>query len=579
MGKKEKHLITDVLIVGGGGAGARAAIEVARLGLRATMALKGRLGKSGATPTAPGDYALDSNSACELGLPGDRSDSKEIFLQDIVKAGQYLNDQRVVEAFVEDAPARLVDLIDMGVPWTRLHRYGGHSYPRGAEVGKIGETGVSIMNALRKEAQNLGVEVIEDCVGFDLLVKDDTVVGAVCLDLPRGKVMIIRAKAVVLATGGGSRLYSFTSNPEECTGDGIAMAYRAGAELVDMEFVQFLPTSPVWPPGLKGLDIFAVYLKPIGLLEAWLLNSWGERFMSKWDPVRMELSTRDIITAAITTEIKEGRGGPHGGVYLSVRHLPENLIDNFAQRLMPGWEFCGFSLKGFGIDLKKDALEVAPAAHYFNGGVKIDDKCQTNLRGLFAAGEMTGGLHGANRLSGNAVAETQVFGARAGHYAAEFAAAAPLLDISQQMLEEPRGKIYSLLDKEPEIAAFELYREIQEIAWEGIGPLRTAQGLTLTIEKAEKIRKDALPRMAATSKEPIYNIEWMKGIESYNMVDLVEIIAKTALKREESRGSHYRTDFPKTDTKGGLCNLVVKKVDGTMNIERRFVKMTKFKPD
>ena len=357
-GDRSIILKTDILIIGSEGAAAHDA------GAKVLVATKGRQGRSGATLTALADMDVDSRSAKELlGLPGDPNDSMEHFFDDILKEGKYVNNQKLVEVHVTDAPLRIKELIDWGLRVRDLVRNPGHSYPRG-----IHASGKDMTMTLVKQVRKRKIKVAEDMMVVDLLTSDGVVVGALALNLRSGEFVTISAKATIIATGGGMMVYPIQTAPQELTGDGQAIAYRAGAELVDMEMIQFRPCNFLWPPAWRGVG-FPFTIGPAGGMDIWLLNRYGQRFMSKWDPERMEKSTRDNLSIGIMTEILEGRGTPAGGVYMSLAHLPHNLIDYYLEWASKGgfslkarWKYQGFDFAELMEKVKKGyAMEVAPA--------------------------------------------------------------------------------------------------------------------------------------------------------------------------------------------------------------------------
>ena len=342
-------------------------------------------------------------------------------MRDMVVEGKYLNDQRLARLQVTEAPARLREMREWGLRVYEVRQMPGHSYPR-----NVYTSGGDMARTLGKQVRRRPIKVVEEVMATDLLLSDGRVVGAVGLDIQRGRPVVIRAGAVVLASGGAHNVFPFTTGPEDLTGDGQAMAIRAGAEMLGMEMVQSLPTILLSPPMMRG-SLFIFLLGPQSGVRGWLLNRYGERFMERWDPARMERSTRDVLSVAIASEIAAGRGSPSGGVYYSTAHLPRNLVGDFARwgakpYLHADWTAHGLDYKPVAEALMSgEGVEVAPAVHFFMGGVRIDERCQTSVPYLLAAGEVTGGLHGANRLSGNAFTQMLVQGKVAGQRAAEMA--------------------------------------------------------------------------------------------------------------------------------------------------------------
>lgn len=573
-------LYTDVLIIGSEGAGARAAISASDAGVEVTMVTKGRLGRSGATLTGAADLDVDSASLYRLLGRGDPDDSPEQFFRDMVIEGKYLNDQPLVEAHVQDVPRRAAELLEWGLKVYDVRQMPGHSYPRNMYT-----SGHDLVMVLKRQVQKRPIRLLEDTLVTDILVSDGRAVGAVALDLRSGEPLVVHAKALVLATGGGHNIYAYNTGPEDLTGDGHAMALRAGATLINMEMTQFIPTTIISPPMARG-NLFPFLLGPQNALKVWLLNKYGERFMARWDPVRMEHSTRDLLSIGIMNEILEGRGGPEGGVYFSLAHLPKNLIEDFARWgakpfIKADWSAHGHSFRGVVERLKAgDAIEVAPAAHFFMGGVQIDEHTRTTVPGLFGAGEVTGGTQGANRLSGNAFAQIVTQGARAGQAAAVFArregrGAPPAESLLRQLLE----RIQMPLQRPGGVTAYELRRELQQMAAERVGVLRTGQALQEAVDRLEQLRRDALPRVYSRCQDRHYNREWTECLQVENMLLILVAIARSALLRQESRGAHYRRDFPRTDNRHWLRNTVVALREDQLYLTTSPVRITSLHPE
>jgi succinate dehydrogenase/fumarate reductase flavoprotein subunit len=570
---------TDVLIIGSEGAGARAAIQVHDQGHHALIITKGRFARSGATITAGMDIDMDSRSAKELlGLAGDPADSPEIFFEDMVVEGRFINNQKIVEAHVQEAPQRIKEVVDWGMEVVGFLHGPGHRYPRG-----VYSSGGELMKALRKEVKARKIEVLEDVMALDFLKQDGRVNGILCLDLRKGEFFTVAAKTFIVATGGGMRLFPVTTAPEELTGDGQAMAWRAGADLIDMEMVQFLPCCFITPPAWSGIT-FPFFMGPgVGGVDAWLLNKFGNRFMSKWDPENMERTTRDILSIAVMNEVVEGRGSPNGGVFYSIKHLPDNLIDYFPiwrnePYLSPNWEFKGFKLKGFMEEMKRGyACEVGPACHFFMGGIRVNENGQTTVPGLYACGEVAGGTHGGNRLTGNACTQILVQGYRAGDAAAKEAKVAPEPVIDQDQIERLKKEFLAPLEAKDGISSFSMRKRLQTLAWEKVGVLRTGELLTEALKTIGNL-KEEIPQIAVKAKEPRYNREWIEALQVGNLLTLLEAIARSALSREESRGAHYRRDFPEMGDEKWLKNVVIKNAQGKTQVETVPIVITSYDP-
>lgn len=570
----DRIIETDIFIIGSEGAGARAAIEANKYGVSITVATKGYLGKTGATVTGDADVDLDSKSAIELlGLKGNPNDSPEKFFEDMVRESKYISNQKLVEIHVNEAPARVKDLVDFGARINEIVHNPGHSYPRGAWL-----PGPQFVSALVKELSKCKVDKLEHTIVTDLLTEDGRVVGATALKFDTGEFMLIRAKAIIICAGGCLRIYPHTTAPDDLTGDGQVMAYLAGAKMIDMEFPMFLPYTLLYPPALDGIDFpFLV----VNRLEAHALNKHGRRYMGRWDPVRMERSTRDINSIGIAMEVLEGRGSPRGGVYVSLKHLPANLIQN-ATTWFPAnlrnWRYGGFKIEEFIPDFRENAMETGPACHFQNGGIQINEKCETNIPGLFAAGEGTGSIMGANRISGNALTMTQVWGARVGKFAAQFAKKEKFGRINPEMAKKIRDRVFAPLEKSRGVDVIELRKRLQKLAGEKVGVVRDKENLEEAIRKIDEIQRTEIPNLYAKTKSRIYNREWIETIQVPNMVQVLEMIAKASLMRTESRGALYRRDYPKTDNIKWLKNIVIQKVNDHMSLKTQPSVITKMKP-
>ena len=559
----DEEILCDVLIIGTEGTGARAAIEAVEQGVKVLAVTKGFQARSGATLTADGEIDVDSRSCRELfGVPGSPDDSPEQFAIDMIREGDYLADQRLVAIHTEEAPARVKELLEWGARLEGFIQAPGHTYPRGLWI-----PGLKLARLLARRMRQMGVSVLENTMVVDLLRDEEGVLGAIALHLPTGRILLLRCRAVVLATGGAMRVFPLTTAPEELTGDGLAMALRCGAVLQDMEFPMFLPYTFLTPPALRGV-IFPYDVS--ALLEVHALNRHGERYMARWDPHRLEKSTRDINSVAAAVEIRSGRGSPAGGTYLSLRHLPKNLLE-FSAEWFPenlrGWRAAGFRLKDFFADLD-DAWEVAPACHFWNGGIRIDERCATNVPGLFAAGEGTAGIHGANRLAGNALTMTQVWGRRAGFFAAKFAESTELRDVPESRLEHVIRKVTRLREPSSGPSVVEMRQEIRRISGELVGIVREEDRLLRALEAISGLREE-LPRQHVEGQDFCFNREWVEGLQNENLLDVLECVVRASLVRKESRGAMYREDYPFTDDERWLCNLLLQRKGDIWIMEER----------
>ncbi len=557
---------TDVLIVGSGGAGLRAAIEARRAGVDVIVMSKGALGRSGATITASADVSVDSASARRIfGFPGELKDSPEVFLEDVLRGGKYLNNRRLAQVMCEEAPARVEEMAQWGAHFEHLYITPGHTYPRGLWI-----KGKNFVNTLVRQVRRAGVKAMDHTMAVDLIKVSGRIAGVLAMDLASGQLVAVRAKSVVLATGGGMAAYPITTAPNDLVGDGIAMAYRAGAEIVDAEFPMFL-LGMLAPPALVGMNYpFALLMR----LSAHLYNREGERFMERWDPVKREKATRDVLTVACMNEILEGRGGPGGGVFLSVRHLPEDLIEHFGHwystewQGKPPWHYEGFDMKPFLPDLSRHSIETAPSCHFWNGGIRIDERTWTGLEGLYACGEAAGGIHGVNRLSGNALTDVLVFGYRAGTAAAEDARQVAHGPWDEQLVAERAQELLALRRRDAGPVVGDFSEPMKWVAERSIGPVRDGETLREVLEHIAALRED-VANVRVTTPNDAYNREWVQAIQLGYKLDVMEMVARAALAREESRGSHYRRDFPEMSDQW-LCNgYIHRAADGSMALTHK----------
>jgi len=525
---------TDVLVIGSGGAGCRAAIEASKQGLDVTIISKGLSFKSGCTTLAEGGY----NAA--FGYV-DEEDSTEAHFKDTLKGGAYLNDTKLVKILVEEAPERLGELESYGAMFDRQESgklnqrpFGGQTFRRTCFQGD--RTGHEMMTALKEEVIRRGIKTIEEMIITKLLTddEDESIRGACGLSLKTSDFLIFQARSTVLATGGAGWMYPVTSNAMQKTGDGYALAYQVGADLLDMEQVQFHPTGMLYPESRRGVLITEAVRGEGGRL----FNSKGERFMKKYDP-RGELATRDVVARAIYQEIIEGRGTKRGGVYLDVTHLPREVIEEKLETMLQ-------QFLDIGIDIREEPMEVAPTAHHFMGGARINEHGETTVKNLFAAGEVAGGVHGANRLGGNALADTQVFGRRAGEAAAKNA----LLkkdekyeDVIMEQATAEQDRIQSLF-KDGEYYPFEIRKELQEVMWKYVAIIRNKEGLKTAIARIKEL-KEMLARVKVPSVD-VYNKDLQDALEAEKLLEVALLTAESALIREESRGAHFRGDYPET---------------------------------
>ncbi|HET9323569.1 MAG TPA: FAD-binding protein [Gaiellaceae bacterium] len=544
----------DVVVIGAGGAGLRAAIETSALGARTALLSKSLLGKAH-TVMAEGGVAAALGNV-------DEDDSWETHFQDTIFGGKYLNNWRMAELHAREAPERVLELERWGgvfdrTPDRRLSQraFGGHTFKRLVHIGD--RTGRELLRTVQDRAVHQGVDVFMELTVTRLLTDGDRVCGAFGYWRQTGGFVAFRARAVLLATGGAGRCWRITSNSWECTGDGHALAYEAGAELIDMEFVQFHPTGMVWPPGVVGLLVTEAVRGEGGILR----NADGERFMERYDPDRLDLSTRDVVARAIYTEVKEGRGSPRGGVYLDVSHLPEATVKTKLEGMYDQFEQLA------GVDITSAPMEVGPTCHYFMGGVRVEPETgASSVPGLYAAGECSGGMNGANRLGGNSLSDLLVFGRRAGDGAARHAAQTPPPEIDDQQVAEAADELNRFLDGPGSEDPYELQSELEETMQELVGIFRDADGLSTAIARLEDLSRRA-GNARAPSGGRAFNPGWNLCRDLRTMTTCAEAVARAALRREESRGAHSRLDFPDYDEYWGGHNLVVSKGPEGMRLE------------
>ncbi len=558
----------DVLVVGTEAAGGIAAIAASE-GADVLMVTKGVMGKSGVTIMAVATYSA----------PLAKGDSPGVTLRDTIIGGRFLNDQHLADIFSREAAQTVKELERYGVRWAKDgERYlqlamPGHTYVRGCYTQPIGTTGRQITRALVKEARRRNIQLLDDTFVTDILTRDGRAIGVTAIDLRRGEFLVIKAKCTILATGGGMEVYRGNCGAREATGDGYSMAYRLGLPLRDMEFVQYYPTVMIWPKRLFGQQTVTRLRYE---LNAQLLNFYGERFMNRYDPARMEKSTRDIVARAIQTEVKEGRGTEHGGAYMDVSYLPRRVVETAIARLYPGYDFGGVNMLDEGIDIREEPIEVAPGAHFFMGGLVADEWGDVGLPGLLACGEVVGGVHGANRLGGNALPEMSVFGLRAGRRAVETAKKEKaFIEPVPAQVREIRDRRYAIFFRDGGIRPKDVREEIQQVMWDNLLALRDERTIETALRKLETIRSEKLSRLVLSSRTRNYNLEWVEALEAEVMTDVAEMIARAALERKESRGAHYRFDFPAEDNERWLVNLIIRQEAGRMKIDRRPASLSK----
>jgi succinate dehydrogenase / fumarate reductase flavoprotein subunit len=579
----------DVLVIGAGGAGLRAAIEAAAAGARVGLVCKSLLGKAHTVMAEGGAAAAMANV--------DDRDSWRVHFADTMRGGQYLNNWRMAELHAKEAPDRIRELEAWGALFDRTddgrilqRNFGGHRYPRLAHVGD--RTGLEMIRTLQDHAihQPL-IDVHMEVTVVKLLMDGDRVAGALAYDREKGRFKLFASSAVVLATGGVGRAFSITSNSWEYTGDGHALAYQVGAELMDMEFVQFHPTGMVWPPSVKGILVTEGVRGEGGVLR----NSQGKRFMFDDIPENYrnqtadneeegwrytqgdksarrppELLTRDHVARCIQREVREGRGSPHGGVYLDIAWIKEKLPDaaEHIRKKLPSMYHQFMQLAN--IDITTTPMEVGPTTHYIMGGIRVDgDSQMSTVPGLFAAGECAAGLHGANRLGGNSLSDLLVFGRRSGEYAAKFAAQRGRANAPVSEADDAVRQALAPFDRAGSTEApYAIQHELQKMMQNLVGIVRQEKEMQEALENVRAMKPRAAKVGVQGNRE--YNPGWHTALDLDNLLTVSEAIALAAIERKESRGGHFRDDYPDKSAEFAKFNIVVRKgADGSMQLERR----------
>ena len=575
----------DVVVIGAGGAGLRAAIELSASGVSVGVVCKSLLGKAH-TVMAEGGVAASLGNV-------DNRDAWGVHFADTMRGGQYMNNARMAELHAKEAPERVRELEAWGALFDRTadgrilqRNFGGHKYPRLAHVGD--RTGLEMIRTLQDHGIHQGIDVHMECTVLALLKDGDRVVGAVAYDRERGRFRVFHARAVVLATGGIGKAYRITSNSWEYTGDGHALAYNAGADLIDMEFVQFHPTGMVWPPSVSGILVTEGVRGEGGVLK----NKDGHRFMfdeipdlyknqtadneeEGWrytqgdkDARRPpELLTRDHVARCIVREIREGRGSKHGGVYLDIAWIKERLSNGteHIKKKLPSMYHQFKQLAS--IDITQQPMEVGPTTHYVMGGVRVDaDTQMSNVPGLFAAGECAGGLHGANRLGGNSLSDLLVFGKRAGEYAAKFAKEHKPGAVNVDQVEEVARRALEPFSREGE-SPYKIQQDLQHTMQDLVGISRQDVEMRRALDELANLRVRAGSVGVIGNRE--YNAGWHTALDLPHLLTVAEAITRAAVERRESRGAHFREDYLAKDEGLGQVSLLVRKLgDGSMQVVR-----------
>jgi succinate dehydrogenase / fumarate reductase, flavoprotein subunit len=540
----------DVLIVGAGGAGLRAAIEALAQGVRVGVVCKSLLGKAHTVMAEGGIAAAMANV--------DTSDDWRAHFRDTMRGGKFLNNWRMAQLHAQEAPERVRELEQWGALFDRtesgdiLQRaFGGHTFKRLCHVGD--RTGLEMIRTLQDRGVHLGIDVYMECTITRLLKDGDRIAGAFGYWREQGRFVVFRAKSVIICTGGIGKAWKITSNSWEYTGDGMALAYDAGADLMDMEFVQFHPTGMVWPPGVQGILVTEAVRGEGGVLR----NKNGERFMERYDPKKLELSTRDVVARSIYTEVREGRGTEHGGAFLDISHKPADYV----KRKLPSMYHQFLELAD--VDITKGPMEVGPTCHYMMGGIRVDaETAQASIPGLFAAGEAAVGLHGANRLGGNSLSDLLVFGRRAGLAAAEHAKAGGLPTIDPSQIDEAAHQMLAPFERPEGDSPYAIHDDLQGTMQNLVGIFRDEQDLRRALSELDELKARAARVRVEGSR--LFNPGWHLAWDLHNMLTVAEAVTRSALARRESRGAHSRIDYPSLDDAWGKKHNVVVKKDSTM---------------
>lgn len=523
----------DVLIIGAGGAGLRAAIEALGHGARVGVVCKSLLGKAHTVMAEGGIAAAMANV--------DSADDWRTHFRDTMRGGKFLNNWRMAQIHAQESPDRVRELEQWGALFDRtssgdiLQRaFGGHTFKRLCHVGD--RTGLEMIRTLQDRGVHLGIDVFMECAITKLLKDGDRVSGALGYWRETGRFVVFKAKAIVIATGGIGKAWRITSNSWEYTGDGMALAYEAGAELIDMEFVQFHPTGMVWPPGVQGILVTEAVRGEGGILR----NKNGERFMERYDPEKMELSTRDVVARAIYTEVREDRGTEHGGAYLDISHKPAEYV----KKKLPSMYHQFRELAD--VDITQGPMEVGPTCHYMMGGIRVDaETAQSTVPGLFAAGEAAAGLHGANRLGGNSLSDLLVFGRRAGSAAAEHANRSGVAEVEAEQVLRATQELLAPFETVRGESPYQIHRELEDTMQNHVGIFRTEEDLQRGLRELELLNARAARVKVEGSR--LFNPGWHLARDLKSMLTVSKAVALSAEARKESRGAHSRIDFPNYD--------------------------------
>jgi succinate dehydrogenase / fumarate reductase, flavoprotein subunit len=547
----------DVLIIGAGGAGLRAAIEALSQGASVGVVCKSLLGKAH-TVMAEGGIAAAMGNV-------DSADDWRTHFRDTMQGGKFLNNWRMAQIHAQEASERVVELEQWGALFDRtedgriLQRaFGGHTYKRLCHVGD--RTGLEMIRTLQDRGVQMGFDVYMECTVTRLLKDGDRIAGAFGYWRENGRFVVFKAKSVVLATGGIGKAWTITSNSWEYTGDGMALGYEAGAELMDMEFVQFHPTGMVWPPGVQGLLVTEAVRGEGGILR----NRSDERFMEKYDPARMELSTRDVVARAIYTEVREGRGTEHGGAFLDISHKSAEYV----KRKLPSMYHQFLELAD--VDITKGPMEVGPTCHYMMGGVRVEAETgASTVRGLFAAGEAAAGLHGANRLGGNSLSDLLVFGKRAGFAAAQYAKGESAPSIDSTQIGEAEREMLAPFERQKGESPYAVHSDLQQIMQILVGIYRNEEDLKSALQSIAQMRERMQKLNIGGSR--MFNPGWHLCADLKSMLTVSEAVTRSAIARRESRGAHSRLDYPNLDANWGKQNNIILRRGNEMTLRQQSI--------
>lgn len=573
----------DVLVIGAGGAGLRAAIEASAAGVKVGLICKSLLGKAHTV-------MAEGGMAAAMGNVDDR-DNWKVHFSDTMRGGQYVNNWRMAELHAKEAPDRVRELEAWGAVFDRTkdgkilqRNFGGHRYPRLAHVGD--RTGLELIRTLQDHGIHQGIDVHMEVTVISLLKDGERVVGCFAYEREHGRFRVFKAKAVILATGGVGRAYKITSNSWEGTGDGHALAYHAGAELIDMEFIQFHPTGMVWPPSVRGILVTEGVRGEGGILK----NSEGKRFMFDDIPDNYkdqtadtpeegwkytqgdkdsrrppELLTRDHVARCINREVKAGRGSPHGGVFLDIAWIKEKLPNaaEHIKRKLPSMYHQFIQLAN--LDITTTPMEVGPTTHYIMGGIRVDADTQAStLPGLYAAGECASGINGANRLGGNSLSDLIVFGKRAGEYAAQFAKENGYGSIDSAQIEREAKNALEPFQRSDGENPFIIQHDLQDMMQKLVGIVRLEDEMKEALAGLQQLNDRAAK--ASVNGNVDFNPGWHTALDLRNLLTVSEAITLSAIERKESRGGQFREDYPNKDPEFAKFNVAVKEVDGRMEI-------------